>query len=39
MIDKLVTLRRERVGEPFGRAGDELMLGVNRALAVFLGIA
>jgi len=39
MIDKLVTLRRERVGEPFGRAGDELMLSVNRALAVFLGIA
>jgi mRNA interferase MazF len=39
MIDKLITLRREQVGEPFGRAGDELMLGVNRALAVFLGIA
>jgi mRNA interferase MazF len=39
MIDKLVTLRRKRVGEPFGRAGDELMLSVNRALAVFLGIA
>ena len=39
MIDELVTLRRERVGEPFGRAGDELMLSVNRALAVFLGIA
>jgi mRNA interferase MazF len=39
MIDKLVTLRRERVGEPFGRASDELMLAVNRALAVFLGIA
>ena len=39
MIDKLVTLRRERVGEPFGRAGDELMLSVNRALAVFIGIA
>lgn len=39
MVDKLVTLRRERIGEPFGRAGDELMLSVNRALAVFLGIA
>lgn len=39
MIDKLVTLRRDRVGEPFGRASDELMLAVNRALAVFLGIA
>lgn len=39
MIDKLVTLRRERVGEPFGRASDELMLSVNRSLAVFLGIA
>ena len=39
MIDKIITVRRDKVGPAFGRAGDELMLAVNRALLVFLGIA
>lgn len=39
MIDKLMTLPREKVGEPFGRASDEAMLMVTRNLMVFLGIA
>ena len=39
MIDKAVTLRRERIGAAFGEAGDQLMLEVGRLLAVFLGIA
>ena len=39
MIDKVMTVRREKVGEPFGRASDETMLMVSRNLMVFLGIA
>ena len=39
MIDKAVTLRRERIGAAFGEADDQLMLEVGRLLAVFLGIA
>ncbi|GAB4479408.1 MAG: hypothetical protein OHK0044_26950 [Burkholderiaceae bacterium] len=39
MIDKIVTVRREKVGLAFGSATDELMLAVNRAPLVFLGIA
>lgn len=39
MIDKAMTLRRERIGPPFGEAEDQLMLEVGRLLAVFLGIA
>ena len=39
MIDKAMTLRRERIGSPFGKADDQLMLEVSRLLAVFLGIA
>jgi mRNA interferase MazF len=39
MIDKAMTLRRERIGAPFGMASDQMMLEVSRVLAVFLGIA
>jgi mRNA interferase MazF len=39
MIDKAVTLRRERIGPAFGEADDRLMLEVSRLLALFLGIA
>ena len=39
MVDKLQTLPREKIGETFGRLGDDDMLAVNRALAVFLGFA
>ena len=39
MADKVVTVKRDKVGPAFGTASDELMLRVSRALTVFLGIA
>lgn len=39
MVDKAHTVPREKLGDPFGKLSDELMLAVNRALAVFLGFA
>lgn len=39
MVDKASTVLRERLGPAFGRVDDETMLAVNRALAVFLGLA
>lgn len=39
MIDKAMTIRREKLGVIFGRLDDEAMLAVNRSLIVFLGIA
>lgn len=39
MVDKIMTVRRERVGEPFGRLDDETMLALNRSLVLFLGLA
>ncbi len=38
-VDKIMTARRERVGRVIGRLDDATMLKVNRALAVFVGIA
>jgi mRNA interferase MazF len=39
MVDKIMTVRRERVGEPFGRLDDETMLALNRSIVLFLGLA
>lgn len=39
MIDKAMTVRRDRVGAPFGRLEDDTMVAVNRSLALFLGFA
>ncbi len=39
MVDKVVTVRQERLGPVFGRLDDEMMLAITRSLAVFLGIA
>ena len=39
MIDKAMTVRRERLGPPFGHLDDTAMLAVNRSLALFLGFA
>lgn len=39
MVDKTCTVSREKIGEPFGKLSDELMLAINRALALFLGFA
>jgi mRNA interferase MazF len=38
-IDRPQAIRREKVGKMIGRADDTTMLAVNRALAVFLGLA
>jgi mRNA interferase MazF len=39
MVDKAMTVKRDKLGDAFGVASDELMLEVSRSLAVFLGIA
>jgi mRNA interferase MazF len=38
MIDKIMTVRRDKLGEPFGTASDDVMLKIGRSLAVFLGV-
>lgn len=39
MIDKAMTVKRDKLGEVFGSVADASMLEVGRCLAVFLGIA
>ena len=39
MIDKAMSVKRDRVGPPIGRLDDATLLAVTRSLAVFLGIA
>jgi mRNA interferase MazF len=39
MIDKLTTVRRERIGATIGDLEPETLTRVNRALALWLGIA
>jgi mRNA interferase MazF len=39
MLDKTVTVSRERIGGVIGRVDADTMLAVERALALFLGIA
>jgi mRNA interferase MazF len=39
MVDKAQSIPGEKLGEVVGRADGEMMLAVNRALAVFLGFA
>jgi mRNA interferase MazF len=39
MVDKILTVRRDKLGAPFGRLDDEIMVTVNRAVALFLGFA
>ena len=39
MIDKVMSVKRERIGPPFGHVDDETMLSITRSLAVFLGLA
>ena len=39
MLDKAVTLKRDKLGEAFGRIDAEALVEVERCLAVFLGIA
>ena len=39
MVDKIMTVKREKVGPAFGRLNEDDMQSVTRALAVFLAIA
>lgn len=39
MIDKPMTVRRDRLGPVFGHLDDAGMVSVSRSLALFLGIA
>lgn len=39
MIDKTMSVRRDRIGEPFGRLDDGTMIAVTRSIALFLGFA
>lgn len=39
MIDKLTAVRRDRIDRTIGRLDDDQMLRVNRALALWLGMA
>ncbi len=38
MVDKAMTVAREKVGEPFGQLEPETLVEVDRCLALFLGI-
>lgn len=39
MVDKPQSVAREKIGATLGRLNDETMVAVNRALAIFLGVA
>ena len=39
MVDKAMTIKRDKLNEPFGRLDDETMISVNRSLALFFGFA
>lgn len=39
MVDKPQSVAREKVREVIGRLDDEAMVAVNRALAIFIGVA
>ena len=39
MVDKAMTVRRDKTGRTFGRIDADTMVEVDRCLAVFLGIA
>lgn len=39
MVDKAMTVKREKLGPAFGRIDGDALVEVERCLAVFLGIA
>jgi len=39
MVDKIISVRADRIGKTIGRVGDDTMISIGRALAVWLGIA
>lgn len=38
MVDKIATLRRERLSEPIGSLDDETLLRLGRSLALVIGL-
>ena len=39
MVDKAMTVKRDKIGQAFGRIDVDVLVEVERCLAVFLGIA
>lgn len=39
MVDKTMTVKRDKLGPGFGRIDQDLLIEVERSMAVFLGIA
>lgn len=39
MVDKTMTIKRDKIGAPFGSLDADAMIEIERRLAVFLGIA
>ena len=39
MVDKAMTVKREKIGSKLGRIDQQVLVEVDRCLAVFLGIA
>ena len=39
MVDKAMTVKRDKIGQAIGRIDVDVMVEVERSLAVFLGIA
>lgn len=39
MVDKVMTVKREKVGQAFGSLDADALVEIERCLAVFLGIA
>jgi len=39
MVDKIMTVKRDKLGPAFGRIDADTMVEIERSLAVFLGIA
>jgi mRNA interferase MazF len=39
MVDKAITVRREKVGPVIGTLADDEMIAVDRSLALFMGLA
>ena len=38
MLDKTVTVKTDKVSAPFGKVASEMMVQVNRGLAIFLRV-
>ncbi len=38
MVDKTMTVARKKIGRPFGKLDEGILISIRRALAIFLGI-